>query len=258
MAGTLYGLGVGPGDPELLTLKAARILDEVPVVAVPVTQVEGDSYALDIVAGRLRPQQTLLKLHFPMLKDVAVRQGYRQAAAQQIAAELQAGRDVAFLTEGDPLLHSTFIYLLQQLPPELPVEIVPGVTSITAAAAEAKLPLVNAHQRLAVLPATFEDPAELRPIFESFDTVVLLKFHRVFEPLLDLLAELGLSERAVVVERASHAAGRVIKNIHTLRGKPIHYLSLLIVFTKRKTSDPLTADYLSGQDASCPSGKTER
>jgi precorrin-2/cobalt-factor-2 C20-methyltransferase len=242
MVSTLYGLGVGPGDPELLTLKAARILNEVPVVAAPVTQVDGDSYALDIVAGKLRPEQTLLKLHFPMLKDVAARQRYRQAAAQRLAAELQAGRDVAFLTEGDPLLHSTFIYLLQHLLPELPVEIVPGVTSITAAAAEARVPLVNAGQRLAVLPTTFEDPAELRPIFEDFDTVVLLKFHRVFEPLLDLLDELELSERAILVERASHAAGRVVKNIHPLRGSPIHYLSLLIVFTQRETKNLLVTD----------------
>ena len=108
MTGTLYGIGVGPGDPELLTLKAARLIRESPVIAAPIAKAGAESYALSIVADRLQPEQTVLKLLFPMLKDVAAKQAHRQAAAQAIAAELQAGRDVAFLTEGDPLLHSTF------------------------------------------------------------------------------------------------------------------------------------------------------
>ena len=229
MTGTLYGIGVGPGDPELLTLKAARLIRESPVVAAPIAKAGAESYALSIVADRLQPEQTVLKLLFPMLKDVAAKQAHRQAAAQAIAAELQASRDVAFLTEGDPLLHSTFIYVLQHLPDGLPVEIVPGVSSVTAAAAQAKLPLVNADQRLAVIPTTFERLADLRQIFREFDTVVLLKFHRLLDPLLDLLDELGLSEQTILVERASHAEGRVIRNARSLRGQSIHYLSLLIV-----------------------------
>jgi len=233
MTGMLYGLGVGPGDPELITLKAARIIREVPVVAVPIAKAGAESYALGIVSDLLRPEQTVLELLFPMLKDVSAKQVHRQAAAQAIAAELQAGRDVAFLTEGDPLLHSTFIYVLQHLPDGLPVEIVPGVSSVTAAAAQARLPLVNANQRLAVIPTTFERLADLRQIFQEFDTVVLLKFHRLIDPLLDLLDELGLSQQTVLVERASHREGRVIRDARSLRGESIHYLSLLIVQTNK-------------------------
>lgn len=229
--GTLYGIGVGPGDPELLTLKAVRILRQVPTLAVPVTRVGGDSYALEIVSDMVRPEQTVLRLHFPMLKDPAAKRVHRQAAAQTIADELKAGRDVAFLTEGDPLLYSTFIYVLQQIVPAFPVEVVPGVSSVTAAAAQAVLPLVNADQRLAVIPTTFEHLADLRLIFREFDTVVLLKFHRVLEPLLDLLDELGLSEHTVLVERASHAEGRVVRDARRLRDMSVHYLSLLIVPT---------------------------
>jgi precorrin-2/cobalt-factor-2 C20-methyltransferase len=114
----------------------------------------------------------------------------------------------------------------------LPVEIIPGVSSITAAAAQAKLPLVNANQRLAVIPTTFENLTELRRIFREFDTVVLLKFNRVFDRLLELLDELELSEHTVLVERASHPSGRVIRDVRPLRGASIHYLSLLIVRTK--------------------------
>ncbi|MEW5961138.1 MAG: precorrin-2 C(20)-methyltransferase [Chloroflexota bacterium] len=231
MTGILYGVGVGPGDPELLTLKAARIIGETPVVAAPIAKAGAESYALSIVSALLRPEQTVLELLFPMVKEAAAKQAHRQAAAQAIVAELLAGRDVAFLTEGDPLLHSTFIYVLQYLPDDAPVEVVPGVSSIMAAAAQARLPLVNADQRLAVIPTTFERLADLRQIFRDFDTVVLLKFHRLFEPLLDLLDELGLSRQTVLVERASHPAGRVVRDIRSLRGQSIHYLSLLIVPT---------------------------
>ena len=233
MAGRLYGIGVGPGDPELLTLKAARVLREVPVVAVPVTKPDGNSYALDIVSGMLQPEQKVLKLLFPMLKDVEAKSGYRRAVAEAIFQELAAGRDVAFLTEGDPLFHSTFIYVLNELDSDVSVEVVPGISSINAAAAQAQLPLVNADQRLAVIPATFEDEAALRRILREFDTVVLLKFHRHLDRLLDLLDELDLTERAVMIERASHAEGRVVRNVGTLRGEPVHYLSLLIVHTDR-------------------------
>ena len=227
--GTLYGVGIGPGDPELLTLKAARVIGAVPVVAVPVARPDGRSYALDIVAGMLRPDQEILKLLFPMLKDADAKASYRRAAAESVLAVLRSGRDVAFLTEGDPLFHSTFIYLLAELPAGTPLEVVPGISSVHAAAAQAQLPLVNAGQRLAILPVTFEDEAALRETLRTFDTVVLLKFHRDLDRLLDLLDELGLTECAVIVERASHADGRVVRDVRSLRGAAIHYLSLMIV-----------------------------
>lgn len=237
MTGTLYGIGVGPGDPELVTLKAARLIKETPVVAVPITKPGGESYALTIVSELLPAEPSVLKLLFPMVKDVAAKRSYRQAAAQAIAGELSAGRDVAFLTEGDPLLHSTFIYVLQYLAPTFPVEVVPGISSVMAAAAQAQQPLVNADQRLAIIPTAFENLADLRQIFRDFDTVVLLKFHRLLDQLLDLLEELGLSEQTVLVERASHPAGRVVRDAHSLRGASVHYLSLLIVYTRRSDSD---------------------
>ena len=175
MTGTLYGIGVGPGDPELLTLKAARILGETPVIAVPVTQPGGDSYALDIVSAMVRPDQQVVKLLFPMLKDPATKAEFRRAAARTVQQHLVEGQDVAFLTEGDPLLHSTFIYVLNDLPPGMQVQVVPGVSSITAGAAQAQLPLVSGDQRLAMIPTAFEDEAALRRIFADFDTVVLLE-----------------------------------------------------------------------------------
>ena len=230
--GRLYGVGVGPGDPELLTLKALRVLREVPVVAVPVPHEGSESQALKTASAWLQPEQRVLRLLFPMAEDTATRERHRRAAARSVLRELQLGRDVAFLTEGDPTIHSTFIYVLRNLPEDLPVEIVPGISSITAAAAQARTPLVSSDCRLAVIPATSGNLAGLRRALSEFDTVVLLKVHRTLDLVIDLLDEMGLTERAVLVERASHPCGRVVRNLRQLRGQPVHYLSLLIVSTR--------------------------
>lgn len=231
--GTLYGVGVGPGDPELLTLKAARVIAESSVVAVPVGQVGGESYALTIAAAHLRQEQTVLRLHFPMVKDLAIRNEKRQAAAQEILAELEAGRDVVFLTEGDPFFHSTFVYVLEHLPDCVPVETIPGVSSIMAAAVETKRPLVMADERLAVIPAAFGAIDDLRDLFANFETVILMKVFKVLDEVLDLLDELDLTEKAVLVERASHPEARVFRDVASLRKNRPHYLSLMIVHTER-------------------------
>ncbi|MDW8100928.1 MAG: precorrin-2 C(20)-methyltransferase [Anaerolineae bacterium] len=231
LPGKLYGVGLGPGDPELLTLKAVRVIQEADVIAVPIAQRNGGSYALELAQPYLRPGQVVERLFFPMARELATRQMHRCEAAKAVLAHLAAGRIVAFLTEGDPTIHSTFLYILAEMPEGVAVEIVPGVSAITAAAAQAGVPLVNGNQRLAVLPAIFEeDEASLRAILQTFDTVVLLKSHRQLDRLLPLLEELGLVNRAIWVERATHPAGRVVRNVRSLAGaRDLHYLSLLIV-----------------------------
>lgn len=231
---TLYGIGVGPGDPELLTFKAARLIQETPVIAVPVSKLDKDSYALTIVSEYLREDHIVEKLHFPMVRDIEIRERHRQAAADVIAERLSEGHDVAFLTEGDPLLHSTFGYLLHRLPLGVNVKVVPGISSIMAAAAQAKLPLVNADQRLAIIPATFEDFGELRRILLDFDTVVLMKVHPVLDQVVALLDELELRDKAVLVERASHAWGRIYHDLRLFRKSSVNYFSLVIVHRESK------------------------
>lgn len=235
--GTLYGVGVGPGDPELITLKALHTIQNAHVIAVPVSHMAAESYALNVVANYLRPEQLLIQLHFPMVRDVHTRRASRRSATETILEHLRLGRDVAFLTEGDPLLHSTFIYILSYVPVDVPIEIIPGVSSITAAAAQAVIPLVSADQRLAVLPTVFEEGATLRWMFENFDTVVLLKVNRALDTLIDLVQELGLDERATLVERATLPNGRIVRPLSALRGQTVHYLSLVIVHTRRDSYD---------------------
>jgi precorrin-2/cobalt-factor-2 C20-methyltransferase len=229
--GKLYGVGVGPGDPELLTLKAQRIIQAADVIAAPVTRADDQGYALELAAPHLRPAQRVERLLFSMAPDVATRLAHRRAAAQKVLEHVNAGNVIAFLTEGDPTIHSTFLYVLAEMPEGVEIEIVPGVSAITAAAAIAGVPLVNGDQRLAVLPAVFEeDEAFLRSVLRSFDTVVLLKAHRKLYWLLPILDDLGLLEAAVWVERATHPAGRVVRDARSLvAADDLHYLSLLIV-----------------------------
>jgi precorrin-2/cobalt-factor-2 C20-methyltransferase len=142
-----------------------------------------------------------------------------------------AGKTVAFVTLGDPFLYSTFLYLYQELlqdHPEVPVEIVSGVSSICAAAALAGLPLGRADERLAVLPATYEED-RLAETLEHFDTIVLMKVHRVFPRIRELLTDLGLKERAVYVKRVGLPGEAVIRDLDRVGPEDLDYLSLVIV-----------------------------
>ncbi|GAC1433252.1 MAG: precorrin-2 C(20)-methyltransferase [Chloroflexota bacterium] len=238
MIGTLYGVGIGPGAPDLLTLRAAKVMRTVPVVCVPRRTSSATSYALSVVRDLLDPaRQEIVELTFPMVRAAHPVREARDGAAARVGACLQSGRDVAFITEGDPLLYSTFIHLYRRLRaqrPPPPVEIVPGVTSITAAAAAAGLPLVDGAERLAILPAT-DDLRHVRAALEAFDTVVLLKVNSVFDHVLDLLEEMALVESAVHVTRAGAPTQRIEMDVRRLRGQPIDYLSLLVIKKMRES-----------------------
>ena len=229
--GTLYGLGLGPGDPELVTLKAHRILRSVPTILVPVRRAGDRGYTWAIAQPHLAEAdgQRVLRLPFPVESDEAAPDGRWAHNCRKILDTLADGQDAAFLTEGDPCLYSTFIHVaswLRTAAPQLPIQIVPGISSITAAAAAAGQPLVVGAGRLAVLPAVYAAD-ELRQTLRDFDTVVLLKVNRVLDRLLPLLDELGLAERAMLVERCGQPDQRIVRGLR----QPLRsdYFSLVIV-----------------------------
>jgi precorrin-2/cobalt-factor-2 C20-methyltransferase len=228
----VYAVGVGPGDPELLTRKAERILREVPVICAPAASAGDSSHALSIVEPFLdRSRQEVIVQVFPMRKDQEGLEDFWEEAAETVVAHVRQGRDVAFITIGDPFLYSTFLYLyriLRERHPEIPIEAVPGVSSITAAAVAAGIPLAAASERIAVLPATFEEE-KLRDTLLDFDTVVLMKVNRVFDRIYALLKELGLDGKGAFVCRAGTGEEKVIFDLGSLVGKKLDYLSLLIV-----------------------------
>lgn len=230
--GRLYGIGVGPGDPELLTLRAARILSRVAVIFTPQKDEQSQSYAGRIIAGIVKePQQRVIELVFPMRKNDRGLVAYWQKAADTIWHYLSSGDDGAFITEGDPLLYGTFIYVFDVLRkdhPELKVEVIPGISSINAAAARALVPLASGSERLAILAATDGDET-ITEALQTFDTVVLLKINAGFERLLAILEKLDLVDRCVYVRRCTTEDEEIVRDISQLKGRKLDYLSLLIV-----------------------------
>lgn len=241
---TLYVIGVGPGDPELLTLKALRILRDVSVIFVPKGREDGQSLALSIT-GRVVDLngKEIRELHFPMVKTrVKTASGDREIVAkwdvisQEIINALQskepvraASNSAAFLTLGDPCLYSTFFYLydrLLSLMPDLRIEIVPGVPSINAAAARAELPLGLGDERIAIVPANYEDFERFS--VEHFDTVVFMKVDRTFEQLRDYLLRKGLADRAIYASRVGMGDERIKSLLH-VTDEDLNYFSMIIV-----------------------------
>ncbi len=230
--GCLYGIGVGPGDPELLTVRATRILSRVPVIFAPQKDGESKSYARRIITGLIKgPEQRVIELVFPMKKDASGLRDYWDEAARTIWQHLSSGKDCAFITEGDPFLYGTFIHvfeILRKNHPEARIEVIPGISSINAAASRALFPLATGSERVAILPATYEDKA-IRKTLEDFDTVVFLKINTVFDRVLDILEELNLVEKCVYVSRCTTEDEKIIRDIRKLKGQKLDYLSLLIV-----------------------------
>ena len=229
--GRLYGVGVGPGDPELLTLKALRILREVPIICAPQAENSTESYALNIVDEYLdKDAQEVVRLFFPTNNERAAGAVWLRAA-DDLAKRLKAGRDVAFITEGDPMLFSTFQYVMESIRenhPDIPVEIVPGVSSVMAAAASAKTSLAAHGQTLAILPASYGIDG-LKDAVANYDTVVLMKVNRSILKAMGELEELGLADKAIYVKRASTDREQVVGDIRQLSREDLDYFSLLIV-----------------------------
>ena len=204
--GRLYGLGLGPGDPELVTLKALRVLRATPVVAYPAPEA-GDSFARRIVAEWLDRGQREIAIRFPMRPGPPPAGIYRDAAAR-LAAVLDGGEDVAYLCQGDPLFYGSFAGILECLAGDYPVTVVSGVASPMACAAAARVPLVQRDENLVVLPATLPE-AELATRLAATEAAAIVKLGRHFAKLRRVLTELGRLDAAVYVERASLASERV-------------------------------------------------
>lgn len=229
--GRLYGVGVGPGDPELLTLKAQRVLQAVPVICVPQAETSRDSFAYTIVRDVIDPsKQEILRATFPTDDEDAAGNVWVDAA-EQIAVRIRQGKDVAFITEGDPMLFSTFSYVLESIRtnhPDIQVEIIPGVSSVMAAAASAAVPLVTHGQRLAILPAVYGID-DLREAIANYDTIVLMKVNRTLLQALASLERLGLAGKAIYVRRVTTPREEVVMDIQQLSEEDLDYFSLLII-----------------------------
>ncbi len=201
MSGVLYGVGLGPGAPDLMTLRAARLIEGAEVLAYP-TLAGAASFARSIAAELIPANAREIIMDVPMSVERAPAQAAYDKGAAEIAAVLDQGQDVVCLCEGDPFFYGSFMYLFARLSGAYRVEIVPGVTSVTACAARAGLPLAARNERLTVLPGPLPE-AELRARIEGAESVVIMKVGRHLPKLRAVIDDLGLTQDAVYVERAT-------------------------------------------------------
>ncbi|TVQ51817.1 MAG: precorrin-2 C(20)-methyltransferase [Spirulina sp. DLM2.Bin59] len=223
--GKLYGLGIGPGDPELLTLKAHRILTTVPVIAYPTLE-NGKVLARAIVADFIRPEQIELPMPLPFSVARSSQPAY-DVAAEKIAAHLTQGQDVAVLCEGEPMLYGSFMYLFQRLASRFPTEVVPGISSTMASAAMLGAPITFRNDVLSIMPATL-DGETLRDRLAVADAAVIIKLGRHFAKVRTILAELALLDRALYIERATQPNQRIVP-ITELEPEEVPYWSLILI-----------------------------
>lgn len=229
--GILYGISVGPGDPELITLKGWRLLQKAAIVAFPAGLRGNPGVAEQIIHDWLHPDQIRLALNFPYVQEMEVLTAAWRAAAEQVWNYLEQGQDVAFACEGDISFYSTFTYLaqtLQQLHPEVQIQYIPGVTSPLAAAAALEMPLTVRQQRLVVLPALYT-VADLETALQIADVIVLLKVSSVYSQVWKLLEQAQLLEQSYVVERATHPDQVIHRDLRARPDLKLPYFSLLIV-----------------------------
>ena len=229
MSGRLYGLGVGPGDPELITVKALRLLRAAPVIAYPAPE-RGDSLARAIVAELLPGGQSEIAIRMPMVAARFPAQEVYGRAAEEIGGHLTAGRDVAVLCEGDPFFYGSFMYLFARLAEKFPVEVVPGVSSLTACAAVLGAPLASRNDVLSIIPAPL-DAAALAVRLRAGDSAAIIKIGRHFEKVRQVLSDLGLLARACYVERATMTNQRILP-LDSVSPRDVPYFSMILVHKK--------------------------
>lgn len=201
MTGTLYGVGLGPGAADLMTLRAARLIEGAAVIAYP-TLAGGDSFARSIAADLIADGTQEIVMDVPMTVERAPAQAAYDQGAADIAAALDAGQDVVCLCEGDPFFYGSFMYIFARLEDAYDVQIVPGVTSVTACAARARMPLAARNERLTVLPGPLPED-ELRARIDGAESVVIMKVGRHMAKIRGVIDGLGLTDRAKYVERAT-------------------------------------------------------
>ena len=229
MAGKLYGLGVGPGDPELVTLKAKRIMEEADFIAVPKTSRGKKSFALSIVEDILGPGKSVLELVFPMSFDEALLENSWNSAIEEIKKVLDEGKDIAFITLGDPTIYSTYMYVHKAVRRMgYPTEVVPGITSFCASASRAGISLGENRETIAVIPSAYECE-NLEEILDGFDNVVLMKVYRNMERLGELLRRKGLDGNTLVVSKCGTDEEMVEFGLDNLDYSRLSYFTTVIV-----------------------------
>ena len=221
MRGTFYGIGVGPGDPELLTVKAIKAIEAADVLIAPKTEKKDGSVALEIARPHLKKDIEIVYQVFPMVKDFAEDTGAWEAL-------LHAGKNVAFLTLGDPMFFSTYIYVFRLLEHEdVDIVTVPGVPAFAAIGSQIGRPIVEGNDVLAIIPAT-ADKERLEEIMAVAGSAVIMKVYHNSAEIIDLLRRNHMAKDAVLVSRAGLDGERIIYDLEAHADEKLNYLSTIL------------------------------
>ncbi|UJF36368.1 precorrin-2 C(20)-methyltransferase [Paenibacillus hexagrammi] len=230
--GTLYGVGVGPGDPELITVKAFRLLKECPVIAYPRKMRGAKSYALAITEMYMNTaDKEMLGLTFPMTRDKEALEAQWTKTVELVYQCLAEGKDVAFVTEGDPMIFSTYIHLMRLMKeqhPEVQAVSIPGISSVNASASRLGLPMADGDEQIAIVPAV-DDYEAMRKAIEEHDCIVFIKVAKVIDLMLTVLRDLQLVDKASVITKVTSSEEMIWRNVEELQGRELEYLTLMVV-----------------------------
>ncbi|TKI08031.1 cobalt-factor II C(20)-methyltransferase [Martelella alba] len=229
MGGIIYAIGVGPGAADLITVRGARVLATLDVLYAPAGRRGGDSLSLGIVREYLTEHAAIKSRHFPMSRDTAEKDAAWDAVAEEMIADAAVGLRVGFITLGDAMLYSTWVFLLTRLERRAVLEIIPGVTSFACIAARAHMPLAMENQSLAVMSCT-DDEQRLEQGLLTHDCVVLMKVYGRFARIRDMLGRLGLLDKALLMADASLPQEQCFRALDALApDHPLPYFSTILV-----------------------------
>jgi len=255
--GKLIGASLGPGDPQLITRRSWAILQSDARWLYPVKKAEESSYALSIVErGGLAIPADAEELVFPMTRDADILLKAWANAATRTVELLAEGRDLVFLVEGDASTFATFGHLarvVRELVPEIEVETIPGVSSFAAAAASAEITLAEEDETLAVIPAAY-GIGVIDHLLDEFDTLILLKVKPMMDEVLELLERRDLLATSCFIEKVGSPDERIVRDLASLKGAPVNYLSLLLVQNPKRARGELRRGCRQRKDAAVVAG----
>ncbi|MEB6086007.1 cobalt-factor II C(20)-methyltransferase [Enterococcus casseliflavus] len=228
-----YGIGTGPGDSDLLTIRGKNTLEKIDILYTPESKKEGKSLALSIVTPYLKSDLTIKQRHFPMSNDQQSKEKAWDSIAEEIIADVQSGKDVGFITLGDPMIYSTYSYLLERVKKVIETETIAGISSFSQIASQLQMPLVLDDETYAVVPATAEE-AFLRQALENFTTIIIMKIALAVPKIKVLLEELDLSDQTILISNVSMDGQEVIKGMRSISEEDkLSYFTTAIVYKNR-------------------------
>ena len=223
-----YGIGVGPGDSSLLTIKAVNILKEIDILVTPNGKKNGESVAFNIVKEHLNEGIEIKERHFPMISDEKALNKAWDEIAEEIEEDVKSGKKVGFITLGDPMVYSTYIYLLKRLLKKIEVETIPGITSFLNIASSQNYPLVEGDNPLVIVPCTMDED-KLDEILKNNESLVLMKVYKNFKNIISKIKENNLEKYAVLVSNSSQNGEKVYKNVCNVSEDEISYFSTILI-----------------------------